>query len=67
MHFIKNVEFGMVQKLDSQVRSKCANIVVIFKNAVEKDYLLPKFGFDAAENEPYYFVSSSSREFEFEL
>ena len=30
-------------------------------------YLLSKFGFDAAENEPYHFVNSSSREFEFEL
>ena len=29
-------------------------------------YLLAKFGFDTAENEPYRFVSSSSREFEFE-
>ena len=30
-------------------------------------YLLTKFGFDTAENEPYFFVSSSSREFEFEV
>ena len=31
------------------------------------EYLLAKFGFDTAKNEPYYFVRSSSREFEFEL
>ena len=31
------------------------------------EYLLAKYGFDTAENEPYHFVSSSSREFEFEL
>ena len=30
-------------------------------------YLLAKFGFDTAKNEPYHFVSSSLREFEFEL
>ena len=30
-------------------------------------YLLAKFGFDTAENEPYYFEISSSREFEIEL
>ena len=34
---------------------------------LSNDYLLAKFGFDTAENEPYYFASSSSREFEFEL
>ena len=34
---------------------------------LSNEYLLAKFGFDTAENEPYYFVSSSSREFEFEL
>ena len=30
-------------------------------------YILAKFGFDTAENEPYYFEISNSREFEFEL
>ena len=35
--------------------------------ANSNEYLLAKFGFDTAENEPYHFVSSSSREFEFEL
>ena len=35
--------------------------------ANSNECLLEKFGFDTAENEPYHFVSSSSREFEFEL
>ena len=35
--------------------------------ANSNEYLLAKFGFDTAENEPYHFVSSSSREIEFEL
>ena len=37
------------------------------RRELSNEYLLAKFGFDTAENEPYYFVSSSSREFEFEL
>ena len=35
--------------------------------AYSNEYLLANVGFDTAENEPYHFVSSSSREFEFEL
>ena len=35
--------------------------------ANSNEYLIAKFGFDTAENEPYYFVNSSSREVEFEL
>ena len=35
--------------------------------ANSNEYLFAKFGFDRDENEPYYFVSSSSREIEFEL
>ena len=37
------------------------------RRELSNEYLLAKFGFDTAENEPYHFVSSSSREFEFEL
>ena len=37
------------------------------RRELSNEYLLAKFGFDTAENEPYYFVSSSSRKFEFEL
>ena len=37
------------------------------RDSYSNAYLLAKFGFDTAENEPYYFVSSSSREFEFQL
>ena len=37
------------------------------RQELSNEYLLAKFGFDTAENEPYHFVSSSSREFEFEL
>ena len=37
------------------------------RQELSNEYLLAKFGFDTAENETYYFVSSSSREFEFEL
>ncbi len=32
------------------------------RRELSNEYLLAKFGFDTAENEPYYFVSSSSRE-----
>ena len=37
------------------------------RRELSNEYLLAKFGFDTSENEPHYFVSSSSREFEFEL
>ena len=36
-------------------------------DSYSNEYLLAKFGFDTAENEPYYFEISSSRKFEFEL
>ena len=54
----KNVEEGV----------HCINFSESFQiDPNSNEYLLAKFGFDTAENEPYYFVSSSSREFEFEL
>ena len=34
---------------------------------LSNEYLLAKFGFDTAENNPCHLVSSSSQEFEFEL
>ena len=37
------------------------------RRELSNEYLLAKFGFDTAKNEPYYFELSSSREFEFEL
>ena len=37
------------------------------RRELSNEYLLAKFGFDTAENEPYYFDISSSREFEVEL
>ena len=37
------------------------------RRELSNEYLLAKFGFDTAENKPYHFVSSSSREFEFKL
>ena len=37
------------------------------RRELSNEYLLAKFGFDTAKNEPYYFEISSSREFEFEL
>ena len=37
------------------------------RRELSNEYLLPKFGFDTAENEPYYFEISSSREFEFDF
>ena len=37
------------------------------RRELSNEYLLAKFGFDTAENKPYYFEISSSREFEFEL
>ena len=37
------------------------------RRELSNEYLLAKFGFDTAENEPYHFEISSSRVFEFEL
>ena len=36
------------------------------RRELSNEYLLANFDFDTAENEPSYFVSSSSRKFEFE-
>ena len=37
------------------------------RRELSNEYLLVRFGFDTAENEPYYFVNSSPREFEVEV
>ena len=37
------------------------------RRELSNEYLPANFDFDTAENEPSYFVSSSSRKFEFEL
>ena len=36
-------------------------------DSYSNEYLLTNVGFDTAENEPYYFVNSSPREFEVEV
>ena len=64
------------EKIEIRERCKgvhCVDLGESFLNLLfetdsySNEYLLAKFGFDTAENEPYYFEISSSREFEFEL
>ena len=50
-----------------EISDGARNALCRSRRELSNEYLLEKFGFDTAENEPYYFVSSSSRELEFEL
>ena len=55
-------QFSIVDSKTVQRSAQCRS-----RRELSNECLLAKFGFGTAENEPYHFLSSSSREFEFEL
>ena len=71
MKFINSIAFFLAIFDDkNEIRERCKGVhCVDLRESFPTStyYLLAKFGFDTAKNEPYYFEISSSREFEFEL